>query len=425
MKTSAHPGFNVIAHFNSTSGLGNAARLFIDVLRKTGIGVAGFNVEYSAGEGRRTLDEVAVFERVEDLPYDFNIVIIAIQLLPSLWLRKAPGLTEPRFKNAGLLFWELSTIPDAWLPSVAMFDAIMVCSPFVRQAVENLVPEVPTLLVEHPLLQEFTPSPKSDTRAAWALSEEKFICSCSFDLRSDIARKNPRATFDAFQLAFGDHSDVRLLVKTNRIIRDALPHAAQELLIEMEADPRVVIISETLPYEDVLSLYAASDVYISLHRSEGLGLGPMEAMLLGKLVISTGYSGNMAYMTDVNSRPVSYRLIEPKGTVWQYLQEFSGENARWADADVEEAAKALRWAKEFADERELVAARGRRDILERQQSAWSGEYVARLFHLLNKSTRAGLRARFKKAARKNEFMNPTLRRLNLQNLLRKLAIVKQ
>jgi glycosyltransferase involved in cell wall biosynthesis len=417
MNGNVGPGFNVIAHLNSTSGLGNAARLFIDVLKKAGFGVAGFNVEYSPGEAPRALDGLTVFDRVDDLPYDCNIVIVAAQLLPSLWLRRAPGLTASRFKNACLFFWELSTLPQAWVPTVAMFDVILVCSPFVRQAIEHSLPDLPTMLVEHPLLQDFTPRAKEDVRQELGLSERIFVCACSFDLRSDIARKNPRATFDAFQRAFEGDTDVRLLVKTNRVVREALPQAAQELLSDMERDPRVIIISETLTYENVLSLYAASDVYVSLHRSEGLGLGPMEAMLLGKLVISTGYSGNMAYMTNVNSRPIPYFLVEPKGTVWQYLQEFSGEHAYWADADIGEAAGALRWSKECPEEREVFAARGRRDIEERQCEAWSGKYAHRLLHLLEGSTRGESRKRHRNAIRNNEFLDPTLRKLNLRNVL--------
>ena len=65
------------------------------------------------------------------------------------------------------------------------------------------------------------------------------------------------------------------------------------------------VITEVLPYDDdVISLYASADCFISLHRSEGLGLGMMEAMLLGKPVIATGWSGNLDFMTADNSRLV-------------------------------------------------------------------------------------------------------------------------
>ena len=64
-----------------------------------------------------------------------------------------------------------------------------------------------------------------------------------------------------------------------------------------DRDHRMHVITEVLPYNDVISLYASADCFISLHRSEGLGLGMMEAMLLGKPVIATGWSGNLDFMT--------------------------------------------------------------------------------------------------------------------------------
>ena len=60
---------------------------------------------------------------------------------------------------------------------------------------------------------------------------------------------------------------------------------------------------------DNSSLIALCDCYVSLHRAEGFGLGPAEAMWLGKPVIATGYSGNLDFMTPTNSLLVDYRLV--------------------------------------------------------------------------------------------------------------------
>ena len=45
-------------------------------------------------------------------------------------------------------------------------------------------------------------------------------------------------------------------------------------------------------------MIAGCDCYVSLHRSEGLGLTMAEAMSFGKPVIATAYSGNLDFMTD-------------------------------------------------------------------------------------------------------------------------------
>ena len=63
-------------------------------------------------------------------------------------------------------------------------------------------------------------------------------------------------------------------------------------------------------------LMAAADIVISLHRSEGFGLVPAQAMALGKPVIATAWSGNLDFMNKNNSALVSYSLVpvhDPEG----------------------------------------------------------------------------------------------------------------
>ena len=52
-------------------------------------------------------------------------------------------------------------------------------------------------------------------------------------------------------------------------------------------------------------MIASCDCYVSLHRSEGLGLTMAEAMYFGKPVIATAYSGNLDFMNDGEQLPGS------------------------------------------------------------------------------------------------------------------------
>ena len=49
--------------------------------------------------------------------------------------------------------------------------------------------------------------------------------------------------------------------------------------------------------DELAGLMRAADCYVSLHRSEGFGLGIAESMALGKPVIATHYSGPVDFMT--------------------------------------------------------------------------------------------------------------------------------
>jgi glycosyltransferase involved in cell wall biosynthesis len=75
--------------------------------------------------------------------------------------------------------------------------------------------------------------------------------------------------------------------------------------------------------------WQGADAFALLRRSEGFGLPLAEAMCAGYPVIATGWSGNMNYMTEENSFPVRYRLVEVDDPQNQYHR---AEGA-WADCE--------------------------------------------------------------------------------------------
>ena len=98
-------------------------------------------------------------------------------------------------------------------------------------------------------------------------------------------------------------------------------------------------------YNKVMSMINQSDCYVSLHRAEGLGFGMAEAMLLGKPVIATNYSGNLEYMSTSNSLLVNYKLIKINKN--EYIHS---KNQHWADPDLDHAALLM---KKISDDKDL------------------------------------------------------------------------
>jgi glycosyltransferase involved in cell wall biosynthesis len=90
------------------------------------------------------------------------------------------------------------------------------------------------------------------------------------------------------------------------------PKKYAELLDLLENDERIHVINKVLSRDEMYGLIKVCDCYVSLHRSEGFGLGIAEAMLLGKPVIATGYSGNMDFMRPDNSCLIDYSLVDVK-----------------------------------------------------------------------------------------------------------------
>jgi glycosyltransferase involved in cell wall biosynthesis len=67
---------------------------------------------------------------------------------------------------------------------------------------------------------------------------------------------------------------------------------------------------EYLSAEDKNSLVASCDAYVSLHRSEGFGISLAEAMLLGKPVIASEYSGSADFVRPNTAYPVRCTITD-------------------------------------------------------------------------------------------------------------------
>jgi glycosyltransferase involved in cell wall biosynthesis len=124
------------------------------------------------------------------------------------------------------------------------------------------------------------------------------------------------------------------------------------------------------------ALIASADVIVSLHRSEGFGLTLAEAMMAGRPVIATGWSGNLDFMTPDKAVLVSSRLcsvIDEQG--------FYDPTLRWADPDIDEAARWMQLMATNVDLRRYLGKAGRRiDLPARFRAALSESIIATFVH---------------------------------------------
>ena len=191
----------------------------------------------------------------------------------------------------------------------------------------------------YPLRIEATPElSRAEARSRFSIPQEDFVVFYNFSYKSGIDRKNPEGAIRAFAKAFSARQDVRMVLKT--VAANEYPDRVK-LLRDLAAGlgfaDRIVFVDDYLTQRDVLNLTNACDVYLSLHRAEGFGLGIAEAMSLGKPVIVTNYSSTTEFCNVGNSIPIGYRLVKMQKT------ENNLYNAAedWAEPDVGEAAKVL------------------------------------------------------------------------------------
>lgn len=324
----------VVGPFGAASGLGTGMRRSVDALHAAACDFRVLNLRYDNPSAEMFEVEGGHAYRGE-VPravlwhYNAEYLQDVVSMLPELTAAY----------NIGYFFWETEALPEAHRLSCRLVDEIWAPSEFVaecyRRSGNPLVFNVGTA-VAPPRVGD-----AAAMRANFAAPDDTLFM-FSFDAHSVIHRKNPAAVVRAFLLAFPTGAEkVRLVLKTQNLTDahwGAVKGRGEELVELCARDPRITIHNRTMPLEDLHALKAGCDCYVSLHRSEGFGYGPAEAMALGKPVITTGYSANLEFCDPTTAFLVDAPLVPMEAGEYLYRTA----DMVWADPDIAHAARCMR-----------------------------------------------------------------------------------
>ena len=316
-------GIVVGGEIRRASGMGEAARIMDQALQHFGVPHASIDtaIRWPRAAADAWPDRAAL------------VLHVNAPQLPATLIGLGRRLLRGR-RIIGNWYWELPVVPASWHPALAHVHEIWVPSRFTAQAFEVLAPG--RVRVVPPALALAPPVPSGLDRQAFGLADDVVVVLTSFSLASSFARKNPLAAIAAFRTAFGDRSDRLLLLKVGNS-----EHHGSDLLLLHEAiagAANIRLETRMLPDADMHALTRACDIVLSLHRSEGFGLVPAQAMLLRRPVVSTDWSATSEFLDESCGVPIGYRLVaavDPRGV-------FEAPGAVWAEADIDHAAQSLR-----------------------------------------------------------------------------------
>ena len=316
----------VIGPLGKASGVARAARQSRVALDAAGLSVAALDCDFD----NRQPDEAGVRATIaaDPVPARVNLFHLNADMLPLAY-----AYLPDMHRNAyaiGFFFWELNRPAECHRLALDLVDEVWVASEYNRRCFAAWT-DKPVINVGTALDLGLLPTTGEVTDARCRLcraAASDFVVLSSFDALSFVSRKNPLGLVRAFRDAFPGDATARLVLKTHNTAAASDGFAGRvwaEVLRLAEIDPRVIVIDETLAFEDVMALTGAADCFASLHRSEGLGLGILEAMRLGVPVLCTAYGGNMdicdpetAWLVEADEVPVhpgDYAYASP-GHVW-------------------------------------------------------------------------------------------------------------
>ena len=317
----------LLGHPFAPIGTGEHIRCSFRAFRSIGLKV-GIRDIYGSSDTDPDLRNEFQHNLVHEFSPDLNIFNInGDEIEPSL-LHLATDLPDKAY-NVIYPMWELSKYPKEWARQLNRFDEIWAPSRFTHA---SIAPAVTKPVVHMPLpgqihLKTFL------GRRYFAIPESSFTFLFFFDLTSYIERKNPFAVLEAFERVcrLRPDDDLGLVIKLKG---GEMKAEQQDIFSDYIArlKSRLIVIDKLLTDNEIKNLVRCCDCFLSLHRSEGFGLGLITAMFLGKPVIATAYSANLDFMNESNSCLVRSELCAVPNGAYPF-----GEGQVWADPNIDEA----------------------------------------------------------------------------------------
>lgn len=348
MNQSLHPTVpnnkcvHLYGYLRGSNGLGESARLMLVSLLTAGVPVKAHVVPLPSRDEAELPEGVEVQDLTETPPDGSTCIFClnpeALQTLEKLGLSAALSADK---RKIGVWFWEVSSIPESSIAASRYIDELWVASPFLADAFGKVLP-IPVRVFPHP----FDPSASDSTeRLKIPALVDRFVFLFMFGYDSSGPRKNPEAVCEAFVKAFPQAKpDGPVLIIKSVKARSVGFDQHVTMTDRFGSRGDIFFIDGVMSAQGRMSLLRRCDCYLSLHRSEGLGLSLMEAMADGKPTIATGFSGNLSFMSSENSLLVGWESTR-KGLDTHPYDQLS--NASWAEPNTDEAAAAMR--KVFSD----------------------------------------------------------------------------
>ena len=350
-------GVDIVGFFTAEHGIGEAARLLSQAIATAGTSVS--TIGYRNTQSRQNADF-----KTDDVA-TYKTIITAVNAEQNHEIRELSG--NSYFMNTyviGQWFWELETPPSWYEDAYQYVDELWAPTKFIAEMLRRNAPE--RVVVNHLPLPLRKPHVIVDASRSVFNLDDRFIFLFTFDFMSVMKRKNPLGLIEAFRKAFSSGEGPVLVLKS--INGTTRPAGLAALHLAAAGRDDIVIIDAYLDPTKSATLMNLCDCYVSLHRSEGLGLTIAEAMLLGKPVIATGYSGNLDFMTQANSYLVPWVRVR----VGESSEAYDAD-ATWAEPDLNSAAALMRQVYFNPEESKRVAMVGKLDLESRFTPEQTGE----------------------------------------------------
>lgn len=329
-------GITIVGNFSSPHSLSKVLRDFAIMLRKANIPYQAYNTNTSPDIPNSEFEHLLTAKHEFSLNrYSHVIEMFNIENI---------SLKDKRCRHWRIFFWEFESGLTENHPEFIDSKHIIAMSNFDEYVFQKtLSSEAKINKILYPFQFDIKSNLPSieETRAKYGFENDDFIVFFNFSYASSYYRKNPEGLISAFAKAFMDNPKAKIFLKTQGgKQRETLKKKLDKHINDLGLSKRVIAYDDFLTQDELVAVTKACDVYASLHRGEGFGLGIAEAMSLGIPALVTDYSAPTEFCNSNNSCPIPYKIVK----VQEDQRDLEAYKAvkEWAEPDIDTAASALK-----------------------------------------------------------------------------------
>lgn len=231
--------------------------------------------------------------------------------------------------------WEFEEFPEKWETNLSLFDIITFPSHWNLKTFVKFNEKYPSIVIKQ--LNYVTPPspslslPSSSDGAGGVIAKlRRYKETGKYYIFYTIGewneRKNIDQLIDIYLQTFSSNSNNKLL-KLKSTSPPLFPLLFIKTFISFDniddqnivryienklrnTNVEILICVERLKEEDIQNIHKICDCYVSLPKSEGLGIGIFEALRFGKNIITTDYSGHAEYLRSFHDKYVYDEKID-------------------------------------------------------------------------------------------------------------------
>jgi len=322
-------GVNHVAYFGEKLGLAEASELLAGLIDDSGFPQEKYPIPNAIQRSSKLRFSPKTLG--QPLKHLHTILGVNHDQVRDLWDLVGAHSTEG--KRIGYWWWEVNAVTDEHKRAARNFNQIWVGSEFVRSLLQGRL-RPPVKLVRLPLNPALD---KTHLKHSFRRSSGPITFFHNSSLVSDPERKNPRGVALAYMEAFAQEDGAQLRLHLTGGAETPWTRSALEKILKLTSGRDDILVStNSMDATDLYREIGSAHCFVSLHRSEGLGLNIRDAIQLGVPVIATEYGGNTDFMKSDTSHLVAYEPVQVRGS------HYYPETAIWAEPNLASAAHFMR-----------------------------------------------------------------------------------